>query len=522
MSETVRSYTGSAHGPAPRHRRFSRRGKITLALLLFAIFGCGLWATRDTYRIEDLVAADQTYQVLATDTFGIRDALAESKLVKALPPQAGLGDAAGVLAGDFGVPEWVLNNLAPNVCVVSGKDVQTFRDPLLITRMSHVGCLLMMAHGFLPGVECEAAGGLHLSRLRDAGVYFARRGRLLALSPSRDALIRALTLRSEDAVSHETMAGMIKEAGGGNLIGTFLLGPEDPLGTVFEKLRFAVHVEGASIRVKCSGALCPEWSVAHDGFFQDLAPAELMTPPEGMLRISMNLSKPIGDVWPIIAQLAGEGAEAEALWRQWSTPPQGTAPGPAQIALAFLGHLGPGLSLGWAGVDLNEMFPAPQLVAAFEANRDEVQTAFSALPPLAADATRYAMTPQYDAAAKCVRLPLIGGPSLEPTAGLIGDTLLVSSSRTIAETLLGAGITNEKLKQPGNLYVTMRPQACAEALVSLASVFAENDLLKGYSRESLQTAAAPWVACASAVKDVTALARCQGGGVELNLSIDGN
>ena len=36
------------------------------------------------------------------------------------------------------------------------------------------------------------------------------------------------------------------------------------------------------------------------------------------------------------------------------------------------------------------------------------------------------------ATAQVVRLPLIGGPSLEPTAGIKGNALVVSSSRTVA------------------------------------------------------------------------------------------
>jgi hypothetical protein len=129
------------------------------------------------------------------------------------------------------------------------------------------------------------------------------------------------------------------------------------------------------------------------------------------------------------------------------------------------------------------------------------------------------MQPQYDAAAKCVRLPLIGGPSMEPTAGIIGDTLLVSSSRTVAEALLNAGGKEEKLPQPGNLYLTLQPQACAEALINLATLLAENSMLKGFTPDRVQQVAAPWLAGASAVKDITAFARCKNGEVILDLAM---
>ena len=522
MSETVRSYTGNAHGPAPRRRRFSVRGKVLFLVFVVLLIGYGWWTTRDSYPIENLIPADQAYQVLAVDILGARDALVQSKMLKALPPEAGLGDVAGLLAGNLGIPEWVLNNLVPNVCVLSGKDVRTFGDPLLVTRMTRVGCLLMKLHCMMPGIECEPAGGLHLSRVRDAGVYVARRGRVLALSPSREALIRALTLRREDGVTRESMAGAFREASSGDLVGTLSLGSGDPLGGVFDKLRFAVRIESASARIKCSGVLRKEWRDRLGGFIEDLAPAELMAPPEGIVQVSMNFGKPIRDLWSVAAQLAGMGGEAEALWQKWSTPPRDAAPGLAQMAAALFGQLGPGIRVSWRGIDLNEMVPAPQVVATFDADPEAVLAVFGALPPLAGDATRYAMQPQYDAAAKCVRLPLVGGPSMEPTAGIIGDTLLVSSSRTLAEALLSAGPKEEKLPQPGNLYAVMQPQACAEALANLASLFAENSLLKGYSPASVQAAAAPWLGCASAVKDITAFALCENGEVELDLAINGN
>ena len=144
---------------------------------------------------------------------------------------------------------------------------------------------------------------------------------------------------------------------------------------------------------------------------------------------------------------------------------------------------------------------------------------FSALPPLAAGAGRYSMKPQYDASMNCVRWPLVGGPSMEPTAGIFGNALLISSSRTIAETLLNAGRKEQKLPQKGNLYVTLQPNACATAIVDLAALLAENGLLKGYTPDRVQQTAAPWLATASAVKEVTAIAACEKGEVTLDLAI---
>ncbi len=518
MSETVRSYTGSGHGPPPRRRGLFARGKMIFLILVVLLAVYGWWASRDSCPVEDLIPADQAYQVFAVDILGVRNTLAQSKVLGTLPPEAGLGDAVA-LSGNLGVPAWVLNNLAPNICAVSGKDVRALSDPLVVTRMTRVGCLFMKLHCVMPWVECETAGGLHLSRIRDAGVYFATRGRALAISPSRDALIRALTLRSEDSMTREAMAGAVRDMSSEDLVGTLLLHPEDPLGEACDELRFAVRIEAASLRIKCSGVLRKEWREQFGGFIEELAPVELMTPPEGILQVSMNFNKPVRDLWSVAAQLAGVSSEAEALWRKWSTPPQDAAPGPVQAAMALLGQLGPGVRMSWQGIDLNEMLPVPQIVVTLDADPEALLAIFSALPPLGGGAERYAMQPQYDAAAKCVRLPLIGGPSMEPTAGIIGDTLLVSSSRTVAEALLNSGGKAEKLPQPGNLYFTLQPQACAEALINLAALLAENSMLKGFTPDSVQQVAAPWLAGASAIKDITAFARCKNGEVTLDLAM---
>jgi hypothetical protein len=521
MSESVRTYAGAGHAPVRRRRRFSLRGKAIFLFIVLLVVAYAWWATRDTCPIVRLIPADQTYQVFAGDVLRTRDVLAQSKLLHALPPESGFGDLSAMLSGGTGIPEWILNNLMPDLCAVSGKDLKTFGDALFVTRMTRVGCLLMKFSRLMPGVGPDLAGGLRLSRFSkgETSAYFAVRGRVLAVSPSRNALIRALTLRPEDAETPQKMVDALAGVSANDLHAILNLKPEDPLGGALDTLMIAARVEPASWRIRLSGVLRKEWRGQFDGFLEDLTPVELIAPPEGMLQISANFSKPLRDLWSIAAEFAGKRDEAESLWQKWSTPIPDAPLAPEQFATALLGQLGPGIRVSLCGIDLNEMLPVPRIVATFDADPEAVSALFSTLPPLAAGAGRYSMKPQYDAAINCIRWPLIGGPSMEPTAGIFGDALIISSSRTIAETLLNAGLKEQKLPQKGNLYVTLQPNACATAIIDLAVLLAENGLLKGYTPDRVQQTAAPWLATASAVKEITAIAACEKGQVTLDLAI---
>jgi hypothetical protein len=504
-----------------------------LAFFGFLVIGClyFLYLTRDSFEVENFVPAGQTYQIFAADIVGARDALAGSKILKAAPPEAGLGDLTASLAKDLGAPEWVLNNLVPSVCVLSGKDAIHFSDPLLVTRMTRVGCFLMRLHDLMPGVESESAGGLNLSQISKAGLHFATRGRILVLSLSRDALIRSLTLRDEDCATRESLIEMAKGTVNDDLVGKVRLN-EAGFGA-FDMVRFAVSVEPSSLRIKCSGALSEAYKARYDEALKGLTPAELSAPPDGILQVSMNFNRPLRELWDMGARLYGKPEAAEALRRKLIDLAGGDASIPVKVASGFIGDLGPGASLSWRGVDLNEIVPAPEIVMMFDANPEMALTMFAAMPPLAADGSRYTVNllgenagkssilPQYDAEKKRVLIPLIGGPSMTPTIGVSGNELLISSSSTVADMLLAAAPSEQKLPDRANLYVALKPRACVETLTNFCALFAENHLLKGIDADKARRTTEPWLASASAVKEVAASLSCENGEVSLNVAVNG-
>jgi len=109
-----------------------------LLLLLIWLF----WTTRDNWPMERLVPEDQTFHLRAQHLLVTRQKAADSAFwsLGMLPEQ--YQAIPQWLSSDFGLPEWVLNNLVSDVCYVSGTDLNKFSDLLVVTRMSRIGCLL--------------------------------------------------------------------------------------------------------------------------------------------------------------------------------------------------------------------------------------------------------------------------------------------------------------------------------------------------------------------------------------------
>ena len=497
----------------------SRRGMgkyAGLALLAIALI-YGYWTTRDTCPVQRLIPADQTYYILANDLVARRDTLAESKIWRAIPANAGIPDVPRLLNQGIGVPEWIMNNLVPGACHVSGKDLRRFGDMLFVSRMTRIGCLLYRLHPFVPGIASDPAGGLCLSHAVEPNVYFAVRGRTLLASLSRNALIRALTLQPEDAIDKEAFARIVQEGGQADLQGTVAFRPQDPLGGILQSVRFAVRVEPTMATLKCRASFRPEWQSWLKPLVSGLGPRDLIAAPDGMLTVSMDFGKPLRELCLTIAEAAGQREAFERLWRDWAEQP------PFQPMADLFGSLGPGIRLSWCGVDLNAIAPVPEIVATFDAKPDDALAVFASLPPLTDDARRYeVMHPQYNSETKRACLPLVGGPSIEPTAGVFGNAVLLSSSETVAEKLLTAGPKNEKLPQHANLLLAAHPRACFEAITSVATLLAENSLLKDYTPKSFQGAAEPWLTGANALREILALVAFDQGDLTAELTLVGS
>ncbi|MCX5769341.1 MAG: hypothetical protein NTZ09_03585 [Candidatus Hydrogenedentes bacterium] len=517
MSDTVRIYGGMKHGARkPRGRRYA--GKLVLAALLIAA-GWVYWTTRDTHPVQSLIPANRAYHVVAKDVFAKRARLAESQIWKALPPQLGAADVPAKLSQDIGVPQWILNNLVPDACYVMGNDMKRFGDVLVVTRMTRVGALLENLRGFFPAIEEDFAGGLNLRKM--GGVYYGVRGRVLLLSTSRPGLIEALTLLPDKALSADALDEMTQSLGDSDIYGRFQLAADDPLGDVIDRGTFSLRIDKTAATVACQSALRPAWREKMAGLLDGVTPRTLESPPDGVLRVSLDLGKPVESLWKCAGTAFGKQAEMDQLWAKWSASPEEGESSLSSTVVSLLRGLGPGMRFSLVGVDLNEIVPAPEVAATLEADPVKVLEAFKGLPAPPEGSQPWETYLRYDEAGQVVRLPLIGGPSLEPTAGVKGNAVVMSSSRTVAESMLADPATADppKLPKPANLYAALKPHDCGKAAFDVAMMLAEAGLLRGYSPETLQAKYGPWLESAAGVKEVSALAGYDSGNVTVELGM---
>ena len=489
--DTIRSYTSNSRNfMKNRHHRFFCFRNMLIVLSLFMAYVW--WTTRDTYPMERLIPSDQKFMIYANDILSRRGTLAASQIWKALPDNHGIVSIPEMLGRDLEMPAWLLNNLVPNACHVSGKDLKAFDDVLFVSRMTTLGCFLTQFRNWAPSISRDPAGGLNINYHGSTGFYFAVRGRALLLSRSRETLIHALTLRTEDGLKAGSIEQERQASGAEDLRGTVAFLPDDPLGNVFQSFSFAVRVEPTGARIKCRAALRPEWLNSIGENPETLKPATLIAPPDGLAGCSVNMGRSLRDTWLLMGKLCGQPSKYEQLWNSWEDS-SGNPSNALAVVLKTLGPLGPGIRMTWQGLDLNEMIPVPELVATLDAEPTALSSTLEALPAPPEGIQPWSSFPQYDAKTKRVTASLFGGPSLQPVAGITGNALLIASSRTRGETLLAETQPPPTLPQLGNLFFCAKPRQCFDSFLQLAQLLAENHLLKNdLSPETLPSALAKW------------------------------
>ncbi|HNR30818.1 MAG TPA: hypothetical protein PKI11_08000, partial [Candidatus Hydrogenedentes bacterium] len=266
MSDVERIYVPPTRPGSFRFRRFRRGGFRrkggcfgslllgTLAVLLV----WALWATRDSYSMHELIPDGQHYQVFVGGLLNKRESIAASPAWALAPRGSAIAELPELLRRNFGMPDWLLNNLVYDGCHVSGHDAARFDDVLFVTRMSRVGCLAEKFHRFV-GVAGDFTGGLRLRFFAPANLYYAVRGRVLVASPSRNAVIRAVTLRREDALPQDVLAKGLEEAGGADVYGRFAFEETEAAGEVFADARVMLRFEETGMSAMLHGALRPPW-----------------------------------------------------------------------------------------------------------------------------------------------------------------------------------------------------------------------------------------------------------------------
>lgn len=518
MSETVRSYTRvSPRTYRPPGR--SRSGKWILLIVVIALIVGGLaWLTRDSQPIANFFPRDQRLGAVINNPIECRSRIVASPLWSALPDDARLANLPELLMQNFGMPEWVLNNLVRERIYVAANDLDTFSDVVCLSRMTRLGALFERTFSLIGWVDYDSSGGLALRHLPDEEIYYAVRGRVLVASPSRDTLIEALTLPAEAAITEDDLQAL-GQHGPEDVQGIYVLDAESLLGRNFAHVGFAVKVVADETRLDLRAVPHENAPRLFRELIADASPRDLAEPPPGLAALSLDFGRPAADVWKAALAAAGQSGwpgqiddmMMEAEVRNWADV--------RDLLVNLTGSQGPGVRVALAGIETDEFVPLPELAFTFDADRNSVMELLAVASQPSPGDEGWAMWPRYDAAIQRLYIPMAGGPALEPTAGVYGDGLLLASSRRVGDDLLGRAYERRPTTKPGNLYLRLNPQAFVEQCVEAGRLLAEDGLLRGYSTETFDDQAARWQRAAAAVESTWGIARAESGTVTAEIHV---
>lgn len=508
MSDTVRTYSPTRRPAAVRRRRTSAGCAIPFALLIpvaIVVTLYALWITRDSTDLASHLPKDDRLRVTAIDVLGHREEIAASGIWQALPLDDDLARIPAMLTQDIDMPQWVLNNIIGPQCFISGDAIGDGQNLLFVTKMHRLGVLIERGFRWSGNAEYDRAGGLGLRHILDPNLYYAVRGRVLLVSPSRRALIHALTLEPGEALTPEELDRITVDLANQQVGGVIHFRDDDPYAEHLDYLRFGIRFDPEEAHAKFEAALSDAWTSRVDGLLDGLTPQTLRMPADGMAVISAHLGKPIAEVWKGIGAATNLPAFSAAQWNEWSTLAEGEAPGLAYTLTQLLGSAGPGFQCSWVGVDPFAMIPMPELVLTADLEPDTAAAIEAAFPEPPANVPAYAPYPRIDNGAGMVTYPIFGGPSLHPTAMVNDNSILVATSRTVTERFIEAPPAREPLPLPGNLYLRIRPLECVNALADAGQQFVDIGALKGYTQDTYREAVARWRRDAERIKECSAL-----------------
>lgn len=523
MSDTVRNYSWGGNS-SKRRRALRRHGpniaKYVLPVLVVTIVW-GFWITRDNYPMAAFVARDHSYEIFINNVVDRRKDFINSNLPRLFPEPSRVRQIADGLSRELPLPEWLLNNVNDGLCHISGNDISRPENTLVVTKMTRIGCISEKIARLLPAVEHDEAGGLDLYLLPDAGFYYAVRGRTFLLTASRDCLIRALSLDKERAVPIEEFEERIQRAGGADLYCRMEPAAFPVEYRPFEELSFALKFENESARFLVQGRFSEEFQTHYEALFPAAASGPLPAPFDAVASVSMDFGKPLSEILDALAKVFYESdIFPEWLWHSYKMPENETEITSLQPLIASMIQTSDSrVRLGWFGTDPYEIVPVPLIAATFETDTDGVLLLFESITQTPEVSQEIDLIPRLNAEEMLVHVPFIGGPNLEPTLVTFNEGIIFSSSLPLAMDLKTSLPLAQGFNQEGNLYACVKPTEAMEALLQAARELALSGLLRGYTPESLELAAKPWMDAASSAKEAALLASWSGGQLRAEVKI---
>lgn len=518
MSETPRLYTSPGGRPMSLSRRGRRRRIGRFLLIAMAIFLVwAFWISRDTHPVAEFVPADRSIEAVLPHAAVARYRVAASHVWDGVP-QALVASAPEAIAGNRGLPDWIVGNLIGGSAVVVADDVAAWNDAVFIARMTRAGCVIERFLRMRPANDSEWAGGLRLRYWEPGKLHYAVRGRTLIASPSRDALVAALTLTPERRVPVESVKTALSDTGSEDARGTWTLPPDSELGQIVEEVRFAVRVDENEATVRLRATFQPKVAAALEPHWASTEPVHLPEAIDGPFAVSAHLGASVEDTWRALSEIMDLRWLTAEQWQAWRRESDGGSA--AAILTGLLGPMGPAVRVTWMGIDMDEMSPTPILVGAIAGRRESAEALLASLPSPDSGRRMAEARVTFDTTTGRIEAPLMSGPSMTPLGEWNGDAFYFSTSAAAAPEYLATGRTQTRpIKKPANLYARMDPEACMQMLVRAGRELAQSGMLRGQTPESFEEDAEVWMERAAVLEFVEGTAVVKHTHIEADLRV---
>jgi hypothetical protein len=491
--------------------------------MVIVLLAVGYWISRDTHPLYRLIPTQQKYSVVLRDILTNRTELADSTVWDTLPPDIGSGHITEALRGELGLPEWMARNIIVDDCYISGNDLRTFGDVLCVTKMTRIGRLLEFLHWVTPKIRRDTAGGLGLRRLADGSLYYAVRGRILLISPSRDALVNALTLQQDDSLTAQAFQEAFTQQGGEDIGGTVTFATDDPLGGVLQDFHFRLWLDKTQAHLTWNAKLRTEQYDRLSPLLAGVSPRQLEAPPPGLLALSGDFNKPLREVWLALGPILGLEGE-DSLFSQeklayWEAHVKEGPPSLPQLMAKILGPLGPEFRIALQSLDLSEWFPVPVFAGTFDPPQEGTGEFLVSLSSVPEGALPWESYPRYDADQGVLRIPMPAGPSLEPTLAPYGDSLLFCTSARVAGEMLAGDPALKPLEKKGNLYVRVRPAELVGTISDALDFLVRENVVRQNAIDDYHAFLAKWLYSAERISQVAGLFGYEEGEVRADIVV---
>ncbi len=292
MSETLRVYREFT-----MHRKKHNRGFLKflfkifiLAIILLSI--CFFWITRDLYPVEQFIPTSSVFQIFSPQLMQNYHTIVQSPLWELAEPSSTIYEIKKLLSDQQKVPLWIIKHLIYDSFYFSVSDLKTFKDALLIARLSRIGCIIEQIYSWTQPVETDWAGGINLRFIPKQKIYYSRKGRILLLSPNRDTLVQTITQKNNKKNQTVLASELLKNQEKHLAWGTFTPQHKEFQGLV-SQIHFYLALKQNQIGLKCETQIIPDTETPWTILLTDIVSKPIQEPIDTLLSCSIDTGVPI-------------------------------------------------------------------------------------------------------------------------------------------------------------------------------------------------------------------------------------